>query len=68
MSILPPKLFKNLIKSFTSGSIAQFLSTVLPFALNAASIAFSVAPTEMLGNLFLLHVIHFLPQQQCIHF
>ena len=50
MSILPPKLFKNLIKSFTSGSIAQFLSTVLPFALNAASIAFSVAPTEMLGN------------------
>ena len=34
-----------------SGSIAQFLSIVFPLALNAASKAFSVAPTEMWGKL-----------------
>jgi hypothetical protein len=48
--ILPPNRFKNKIKSFISGSIAQFFKIVLPFAIKAASNAFSVAPTELLGN------------------
>ena len=48
--MVPPNLFKKLIKSMISGSIAQFDSSVLPFAPNAASIAFSVAPTEIIGN------------------
>ena len=33
-----------------SGSIAQLFKIVFPFALNAANIAFSVAPTEILGK------------------
>ena len=48
--IWPPNFFKNKIKSFTSGSIAQFFKIVFPFALKAASKAFSVAPTEIVGN------------------
>ncbi len=43
-------MFKNLIRSLTSGSIAQLLSIVFPLALNAANKAFSVAPTEILGK------------------
>ena len=38
-----------------SGSIAQFERTVLPSAPKAARIAFSVAPTEIEGNLILVH-------------
>ena len=48
--IFPPNLLRYLIKSFISGSIAQFFSTVFPLALKAASIAFSVAPTEIEGK------------------
>ena len=53
ISILPPNLFKNKTRSFISGSIAQFSKIVFPFALKAANHAFSVAPTEMFGNLIL---------------
>ena len=49
--ILQPSFFKNFTKSRISGSIAQFDRTVSPFALKAANIAFSVAPTEIVGNL-----------------
>ena len=45
--ILCPKFCKNFIKSKISGSIAQFNKVVWPFALQAAKIAFSVAPTEI---------------------
>ena len=45
-----PNFFRNLIKSFISGSIAQLFKIVLPLALKAASKAFSVAPTEIEGN------------------
>ena len=49
--ILQPSFIKKLLKSFTSGSIAQLLSIVLPLALQAAIIKFSVAPTETFGKL-----------------
>ena len=42
---------KKSIRSFISGSIAQFSINVGPLACTAANIAFSVAPTETLGNL-----------------
>ena len=42
-----------MIKSFISGSIAQFDNIVSPFAKLAAIIRFSVAPTDILGNLIL---------------
>ena len=48
--ILHPNLIKKLIKSFTSGSIAQLFNTVIPFAKHAAIIKFSVAPTDILGK------------------
>ena len=48
--ILPPKLFKNFIKSKISGSTAQFFKTVVPSALKDAKTAFSVAPTEIVGK------------------
>ena len=48
--MLQPILFKKFIRSFISGSIAQLLKVVLPFAKDAAIIKFSVAPTEILGN------------------
>ena len=51
--MLPPNLLRNFIKSFISGSIAQFFKTVFPLALNEAKIAFSVAPTEILGRVIL---------------
>ena len=46
-----PDFFKKSIKSLISGSIAQFNNTVSPVACVAAMIAFSVAPTEIFGNL-----------------
>ena len=49
--ILQPSFFKNFTKSRISGSIAQFDRTVSPLALKAANKAFSVAPTEIEGNL-----------------
>ena len=48
--ILHPALFKKLTKSFISGSIAQLLKIVVPFAKLAAIIKFSVAPTEIFEN------------------
>ena len=51
--IFPPNLFKKIIRSLISGSIAQLVSIVFPLALNAAHIAFSVAPTEITGKLIL---------------
>ena len=39
-----------------SGSIAQLIKTVFPFALNAAKIAFSVAPTDMLGKIIVVPI------------
>ena len=49
--ILVPSFFKKLIRSIISGSIAQLSIVVTPLACAAAKIAFSVAPTEILGNL-----------------
>ena len=49
--ILPPAEFKKLIKSFISGSIAQFFNILLPLARVDAIIRFSLAPTETLENL-----------------
>ena len=44
-------MFKKLVKSFfISGSIAQFFNIVFPLAKVAARIAFSVAPTDILGK------------------
>jgi hypothetical protein len=45
--MLQPILFKKFIKSFISGSIAQFDNIEVPFAKLAAIIKFSVAPTEI---------------------
>ena len=42
--------FINLVRSYISGSIAQFDKTVVPSAIVDAIIKFSVAPTEILGN------------------
>ena len=50
LKILNPNFFKKLIKSLTSGSVAQFLSFVIPFAKQEAIKAFSVAPTDIFGN------------------
>ena len=55
-----PNFLKNVIKSKISGSIAQFDSMVLPSAPQAAINAFSVAPTEIDGNLILLPIRPFL--------
>ena len=49
--ILHPNFFKKNIISTISGSIAQLVIIVLPLALTAARIAFSVAPTEIEGKL-----------------
>ena len=49
--IFAPNFFKKNIKSLISGSIAQFFKIVFPFAFKDASKAFSVAPTDMDGNL-----------------
>ena len=49
--ILQPNFLKNFIRSIISGSIAQFNKVVVPRAPKAARIAFSVAPTEIEGNL-----------------
>ena len=43
-------LFKKFVRSFISGSIAQFFKIVLPLAKHAAIIEFSVAPTLIFGN------------------
>ena len=48
--MLHPALIKKLTKSFISGSIAQLLKIVVPFARLAAIIKFSVAPTEIFEN------------------
>ena len=47
-------ILRNIIKSKISGSIAQFLRVVFPFAFTAANKAFSVAPTEIIGNLIVV--------------
>ena len=52
-----PISFKKFTKSLISGSIAQFDKMVVPFAKLAAIIKFSVAPTEILGNLILFPLI-----------
>ena len=49
--IFAPPDFKKFIKSIISGSIAQFLRMVIPFAKHAAIIVFSVAPTLIFENL-----------------
>ena len=49
--ILAPIEFKQFVKSIISGSFAALNILVLPFAKEAAIIIFSVAPTEILGNL-----------------
>ena len=51
-----PNFFKKEIRSKISGSIAQLDSTVFPSAPHAAINAFSVAPTEIDGNLILLPI------------
>ena len=61
--ILPPNLFKNKTRSLISGSIAHPLNVVFPSALNAANIAFSVAPTEILGKLMFAPFSPFLASQ-----
>jgi len=53
---LHPILFKKLTKSFISGSIAQLLKTVVPFAKLAAIIKFSVAPTDIFENFILFPI------------
>ena len=42
--------FKKIIRSFISGSIAQFLNFVSPLEKQAAIKTFSVAPTDIFGN------------------
>ena len=49
--IFAPAKLRKFVRSFISGSTAQFLNTVFPFARHAAIIEFSVAPTVILGNL-----------------
>ena len=61
--ILKPNFFKNDIKSKISGSIAQLDKIVLPLAPQAASNAFSVAPTEIDGKLIFVPSKPFLPLQ-----
>ena len=51
--ILHPIFFKKLIRSFISGSIAQFLNFVSPLEKQAAIKTFSVAPTDISGNFIL---------------
>ena len=48
--------------------MAQFFKIVFPFALNAASKAFSVAPTEIDGNFIVEPLSLFLLQLLYIHF
>ena len=45
-----PADFRKFVRSFISGSIAQFFKVVFPCARVAAIIEFSVAPTLILGN------------------
>ena len=47
---LPPIAFKKFSKSIISGSRAAFLIVVIPLAFTAASIMFSVAPTDGKSN------------------
>ena len=58
--IIQPNFFKNLIRSSISGSIAQLDKTVFPSAPKAASKAFSVAPTETVGNFTLVPIKPFI--------
>ena len=50
-SIMAPIEFKQLTKSLISGSLAAFCKIVVPLARTEASIRFSVAPTEIFGNI-----------------
>ena len=45
--ISQPALIKKFTKSFISGSIAQLLKIVVPFAKHEAITKFSVAPTDI---------------------
>ena len=49
--IFAPAELRKLVRSFISGSTAQFFNIVFPFAKHAAIIEFSVAPTVIFGNL-----------------
>ena len=48
--ILAPAAFKKFVRSFISGSIAQFFKIVFPLAREAARIVFYVVPTLILGK------------------
>ena len=55
-----PANLRKFVKSFISGSHAQFFRYVVPLAKEAAIITFSVAPTDIEGNLILLPISPFL--------
>ena len=50
------KSVEKIIKSLISGSMAQLLKTVVPFAWLAAIIKFSVAPTDIFENRILFPI------------
>ena len=52
--ILHPIFFKKIIRSWTSGSDAQFLNFVFPLEKHDAINIFCVAPTDIFGNLIKL--------------
>ena len=49
-----PADLRKFVRSFISGSIAQFFNVVFPCARVAAIIEFSVAPTLIFENLILV--------------
>ena len=57
--ILTPIFFRKSVRFFISGSHAQFFKYVVPFAKLAAMITFSVAPTDIDGNLILVPISPF---------
>ena len=65
--ILHPSFFKNTIKSFISGSTAQFLNLVSPLEKQAAIKTFSVAPTDIVGNFITQPFNPFLLKQKHSH-
>ena len=56
---------KKLTKSLISGSIAQFDKIVFPLAKHDAIIKFSVAPTEILGNLIYRSIFRYTDLGSC---
>ena len=55
-SIFAPILFKQLMRSMTSGSSAIFVISLSPLASEAAITIFSVAPTETLSKFILFPI------------